>query len=87
MPQNTYNTTIGFEWKSFSTIIQFYGVNNCTRYVELASFSQNLDNVYHQGTFWSKSNMTADSPLPRWTHTWIIIPDQLFIYMMRHTFA
>ena len=66
LPQNTYNTTIGFEWKNFSTIIQFYGVNNCSRYVELASFGQNLDNVYHQGTYWTKSNMTADSPLPRW---------------------
>ncbi len=65
-PQNTYNATIGCEWKGFSLLLQFYGVNNCNRYLELKSFSSNLDNVYKQGSYWSKDNTTASSPLPRW---------------------
>ena len=37
-PQNTYNATIGFEWKGFSCFAQFYGVTNVTREVGLVSF-------------------------------------------------
>jgi TonB-linked SusC/RagA family outer membrane protein len=81
IPQNTYNTTIGFEWKNLSMSVQFYGVNNCSRYVELGSFGQNLDNVYHQGTYWTKSNMTADSPLPRWdSHMDFYSGSTLYLY-------
>ena len=36
-PQNTYNATIGFEWKGFSAFAQFYGVTNVTRDVGLGS--------------------------------------------------
>jgi TonB-linked SusC/RagA family outer membrane protein len=65
-PQNTYNARIGFEWKGFSMFVQFYGVNNCNRYVSLSSFSNHLDRVYEQGSFWSKDNTNADVPMPRW---------------------
>ena len=41
-PQNTYNATIGVEWKNFSAFVQFYGVNNCNRYLSLGSFSAHL---------------------------------------------
>lgn len=37
-PQNTYSATVGFEWKGFSAFVQFYGVNNCNRSVDLNSF-------------------------------------------------
>jgi hypothetical protein len=68
-PQNTYNATIGFEWKGFSAFVQFYGVNNCTRRVSLASFSGHLDRVYDLGTFWTAENTDATAPMPRWnTH-------------------
>ncbi|HPS11821.1 MAG TPA: TonB-dependent receptor [Prolixibacteraceae bacterium] len=68
-PQNTYNATIGFEWKGFSAYVQFYGVNNCNRYVSLASFSGHMDRVYNLGTFWTPENTDADAPMPRWnTH-------------------
>jgi TonB-linked SusC/RagA family outer membrane protein len=68
-PQNTYNATIGFEWKGFSAFVQFYGVNNCTRRVSLASFSGHLDRVYDLGTFWTAENTNATAPMPRWnTH-------------------
>ncbi len=65
-PQNTYNATVGFEWKGFSAFLQFYGVNNVTRQVVFTSLSGKLDNVYNEGTYWSKYDMDADSPLPRW---------------------
>ncbi len=65
-PQNTYNTTLGIDWKGFSLMAQFYGVNNVTRYVSIASFGQNyFNNAYDEGTYWSKANMNADSPNPR----------------------
>ena len=68
-PQNTYNATIGFDWKGLSCFVQFYGVTNVTRQVVLTSFSGKLDNAYEQGSYWSPDNQFADSPLPRWTST------------------
>lgn len=68
-PQNTYNATIGFDWKGLSCFVQFYGVTNVTRQVVLTSFSGKLDNAYEQGSYWSPDNRFADSPLPRWTST------------------
>jgi len=68
-PQNTYNTTVGVDWKGFSAFVQFYGVNNVSRYIQVQSFSNGslpfFNNVYTEGTYWSKNNMTADSPMPR----------------------
>ncbi len=66
-PQNTYNATIGFEWKGFSAFVQFYGVTNVTRDVTLTSFGNTLNNVYDEGTWWSKDNYGADVVVPRWT--------------------
>jgi TonB-linked SusC/RagA family outer membrane protein len=68
-PENTFNTNIGFDWKNFGLVVQFYGVSNCSRYFELQSFGSQLDNVYKQGSYWSKDNTSADSPLPRWAST------------------
>lgn len=65
-PQNTYNATIGFEWKGFSAFVQFYGVNNVTREVNLSSFGNQLNNVYDLGTWWSKETTDADLTVPRW---------------------
>ena len=65
-PENTYNTTIGVDWKGFSAFVQFYGVNDVTRYVSDISFGFNyLDNAYVEGTYWTKDNITANSPNPR----------------------
>ncbi len=68
-PQNTYNATVGFQWKGFSGFVQFYGVNNVTRYVGLTSFASNLNTVYDQGSWWSVDNQTADVTVPRWLST------------------
>lgn len=66
-PQNTYNATIGFDWKGLSCFVQFYGVTNVTRQVVLTSFSGKLDNAYEQGSYWSPDNQNADTSLPRWS--------------------
>ncbi len=68
-PQNTYNATIGFEWKGFSAFAQFYGVNNVTRDVQLTSFGSKLNTVYDTGTWWSKETPNADVVVPRWGST------------------
>lgn len=68
-PQNTYNATIGFEWKGFSCFAQFYGVTNVTREVSLVSFGNHIDNVYNIGDWWSGETGTGDIPIPRWYST------------------
>jgi len=65
-PQNTYNATIGCEWKGFSCFVQFYGVTNVTRDVGLRSFTHNTDNVYLLGSWWNGTDLTGDVLLPRW---------------------
>jgi TonB-linked SusC/RagA family outer membrane protein len=68
-PQNTYNATMGAEWKGFSAFVQFYGVNNAHRYVSLADFSGHLNRVYEVGDRWTPENTDADAPMSRWnTH-------------------
>ena len=64
-PQNTYNASIGGEYKGFSVYAQFYGVTNVSRYVGFTTFSSKLDTVYDEGTYWTKDNQNADSPMPR----------------------
>lgn len=68
-PQNTYNATMGFEWKGFSGFVQFYGVNNVTREVPLTSFGSQLNTVFDMGTWWSKETPNADVTVPRWLST------------------
>lgn len=67
-PQNTYNATIGFEWKGFSAFVQFYGVTNVSRYVSFTSLNNHLNNVFDEGSYWSASNPDG-IPLPRWSST------------------
>lgn len=68
-PQNTYNATIGFDWKGFSAFVQFYGVSNVTRDVPLNSFGSQLNTVYDMGTWWSRDVPNADVTVPRWLST------------------
>ena len=65
-PQNTYNATLGFELKGFSAFVQFYGVNNVTRVVQLTSFGSQMNTVYDQGSWWSEAGDAADVVTPRW---------------------
>lgn len=68
-PQNTYNATIGWEWKGWSCFVQFYGVSNVTRDVTLTDFANSINTVYDQGTWWSKYEANADVPPSRWINT------------------
>ena len=65
-PENTYNATIGLEYKGFSCFAQFYGVNNVTRDVTMISLADShYTNVYDQGTWWSADHLGADVVTPR----------------------
>lgn len=66
VPENTFSTNIGAEWKGLSVYVQFYGVNNVTRDVPLGSLNNRLNRVYEEGSYWSEDNMDPDSPMPRW---------------------
>lgn len=68
-PQNTYNATVGFEWKGFSAFAQFYGVTNVTRDVPLQSFGSKLNTVYDMGTWWSPLTPQADVVVPAFNRT------------------
>ena len=65
-PENTYNATIGFNWKGLSGFVQFYGANNVMRYVNFQSLINQNNIVYDEGSYWSKDNTNADTPIPRW---------------------
>lgn len=71
LPQNTYNATVGAEWKGFSAFVQFYAVNNVSRYLQLVSFSgqDHYDNVYNQGSYWTPTNTNGAVPMPRYATT------------------
>ena len=66
IPQNSMNAQFGVDWKGWSFFVQFYGVNNVTRYVNLASFEEFRNISYYEGSYWSKYNTNADVSLPRW---------------------
>ncbi|MBE7172393.1 MAG: SusC/RagA family TonB-linked outer membrane protein [Williamsia sp.] len=67
-PQNTYNATVGFDWKGLGFFVQFYGVNNVTRQVRFPTFNTypNSNVAYVEGTFWTKT-AGGEMPLPRWS--------------------
>ena len=53
-PQNTYNLTLGVDYKGFSIYAQFYGVTNVSRYVAFNSLPKPyLHTVYDEGAYWS----------------------------------
>ena len=66
IPQNSMNAQFGVDWKGWSFFVQFYGVNNVTRFVNLASFEEFRNISYYEGSYWDKYNTNADVPMPRW---------------------
>lgn len=69
VPENTYSTSVGFNWRGFSMFVQFYGVTNVTRQVVFGSLGGKLNRVYEQGTYWSKDAVDPETPMPRWLTT------------------
>lgn len=66
-PQNNYNFSVGANYKGWSMMLQFYGVNNVTRFVDLTNFTNDIDIAYdYTLDHWSKENPDATSFLPRW---------------------
>lgn len=65
IPQNTYNATLGFEWKGLSAFIQFYGVTNVSREVTFPTFQNSAVVAYVEGDYWTPG--AAGLPMPRWT--------------------
>jgi TonB-linked SusC/RagA family outer membrane protein len=67
VPENTYNFSLGADYKGFSFMLQFYGVNNVTRYMPSNNYTLDLNVLYaHSLDYWSKDNPNASSFLPRW---------------------
>ena len=67
VPENSYNCTVGADYKGFSFMVQFYGVNNVSRSIPLLNFYQYQTVVFdHVLDYWSKDNTDAGSFLPRW---------------------
>lgn len=67
IPQNTYSYTLGADYKGFSVIAQFYGVNNASRNQPALDFYYSTDVLFgHCYDYWSKDNQNASSYLPRW---------------------
>lgn len=68
MPQNTYNASLGVDWKGWSIFAQFYGVSNITRGVQFNTFRSTAHVAYDEGEYWSPTN-NATLALPRWGTT------------------
>ena len=68
IPQNTYNVAFGFEWKGFSAMAQFYGVNNVSREVNFPTFRSTAHVAYAEGDYWTPGG-NATLPTPRWGTT------------------
>lgn len=66
-PENTWNATVGFEWKGFSCFAQIYGVNGVTRDVGLTSFNNKYLTVFDNGTWWNTVDGTGEVVVPRFT--------------------
>lgn len=68
-PRNTYNASLGAEWKNLSVFLQFYGVNNVTRDVTFPTFNtySGSNVAYVEGTYWTKENGGGSVPLPRYS--------------------
>lgn len=64
-PQNTYNASLGFEWKGLSAFVQFYGVNNVSRDITFPTFDKQTNVVFKEKQIWSKDN-GGEIPMPRW---------------------
>src|SRR5699024_3589412 len=66
VPQNTGSFTLGANYKSFSFMIQFYGVNNANRIIKFNNWANYTDVLFGDGKFWSPLKPSNSEPLPRW---------------------
>lgn len=66
-PMNTYSTFLGLDYKSFSFMVQFYGVNNMTRSFYQATPKGVLRTEVNVGykDYWTPTNTDASFRAPR----------------------
>ncbi|MDE6380121.1 MAG: TonB-dependent receptor [Muribaculaceae bacterium] len=71
IPQNTYNATIGLDWKGWSIYLQMYGVTNVQRTIVFESYRSNLNALYAGVNFWypGAADADVDRPVPVWNAT------------------
>lgn len=67
IPENTFSTTLGAEWKGLSVTVQFYGVTNVTREVNFPTFERETHIAFKEGSYFTASNQGGELSLPRWT--------------------
>lgn len=67
VPQNTYSTTVGMEYKGFQVSVQFYGVTNVTREVDFPTFENTKNLAFVEGEYYDWKTGSGDLPMPRWT--------------------
>lgn len=68
-PQNTFNATLGWDWKGWSVYLQFYGVTNVNRTVVFESYRGKLNTLFAGVDFWAPNADNVDRPLPVWNST------------------
>ncbi|MCQ2249977.1 MAG: TonB-dependent receptor [Bacteroidales bacterium] len=66
-PQNSYNATLGVDWKGWSFFAQFYGVSNIMRDISMTSFAGKFNTVFDQGVWFSKNVDDFEVVTPRYT--------------------
>jgi len=73
IPLNTYNFSIGAQYRNFSLMLQFFGVNNVSLYLPQNNYANEGPNPFYRNVLfehaldhWSKDNQNASSFLPRW---------------------
>ena len=69
IPQNTYNATVGIDYKGWNFFVQFYGVTNVQRTVTFDSYRNKLNTLFAGVDFWTPGVNSADRPLPVWNST------------------
>ncbi len=66
-PQNSYNATLGVDYKGWAVFAQFYGVTNIQRDVAMTNFGNGqMNTVFDQGTWYSENTDNFEIATPRW---------------------
>ncbi len=72
VPQNTYDFSVGADYKGFSFMVEFYGATNSSQERRLYTWYKNTELYFDQyADYWSKDNENASYPLTPWKATGI----------------
>lgn len=65
-PQNTYNTSLGVDYKGFSFMVQFFGVYNVSQYFNNINYTADSRSPWANsllGDYWTPTNPNASYPM------------------------